>query len=131
MKIILSIYLLLLVCAVSSCRDKTNNFPIYTELGERTIAGYVDQAPNPCVTKPCLPGAVLALNADADQGEYVLSLNSQWIWDEAFTVDDNEYSIDDTVEITGIVSRVQIDETEEYLELEIERITELSETGDV
>jgi hypothetical protein len=121
---ILSLCIVVLAGFCGSCKDKAE-YPVKTIVGEQTLAGDIIAMPNPCVTQPCLPGMVLGLATDS--GDYVLSLDSVWIWDDTFTVEDIEYSEGDEAEITGTVSFVRLNESEEYIELEIETISKVSE----
>jgi len=75
---------------------------------------------NPCPPPPdeCPPGAVLWL--ETSSLDYVLIINSQWIWNDHFVFDGIEYQMNDEVEIIGTVTVWQ--GREEYHGLEIETI---------
>ena len=75
---------------------------------------------NPCPPPPdeCPPGAVLWL--ETSSLDYVLIINSQWIWNDHFVFDGIEYQMNDEVEISGTVTVWQ--GREEYHGLEIETI---------
>jgi len=120
----LSIILVALFCYASSCKSEVpDKYPI--SLGEQTIVGKIIPKGNPCPPSdyPCVPGVVFWL--ETTSGDYVLTIDSRWIWDTRFIVDDIEYFEDDEVEITGVV-RVWINQhSEEYFSIEIETIKKI------
>lgn len=100
-----------------------NKYPITTVIGERTLTGKIIWVPIPPITDPPLPGMVYGL--ETSSGNYVLNYDS-WLDDETITIDNVVYTIDDEVEITGTVSKVEISESKEYLELDIKTIEKKS-----
>jgi hypothetical protein len=88
--------------------------------GQNTYTGKLIGVGNPCQTIPCLPGGVMAL--ETASGNYVLTINSYWIWSDKIIFNGIEYFIDDEVEITGITTTKQDINANEYIELEIETI---------
>ena len=91
---------------------------------ESTYSGKIIFLPNPCETVPCLPGAILGLETDTIN--YVLTENSNWIWNNSLIFADIEYFIDDEVEITGITTTKQDVNSNKYIELEIKSIKKLT-----
>ena len=96
-------------------------------LGEQSCIGKIIGDSNPCppfdYDYPCVPGVVLWL--ETTSGNYVLSINSQWIFAEKIIFDGTEYFEGDEVEITGMVSIYLNQFSEEYFSLEIETIKKL------
>ena len=94
-------------------------------LGEQTIVGKIIVKGNPCPPSdmPCLPFAVFWLETTSDN--YVLTINSQWIWNDKIIVNDVEYFLDEEVEITGEVKVWQNQFYEEYYSIEIISIKKL------
>ena len=94
--------------------------------GQDTYSGKIIGMGNPCPPSeyPCMPCIVLWLETTSNN--YVLSFNSHWICDDKIVVDGIEYFIDDEVEITGTVSTHIDMHSEEYFNLEIESIKNLS-----
>ena len=85
-----------------------------------TVTGKLVLDKNPCPPPPdeCPPGVVLWLETTSQ--DYVLTINSYWIWSDQIIFEGVEYWVDDVVEITGTVTVWQ--GMEEYHELEIETI---------
>ncbi len=108
---------------VKSIEKLKSKYPITTVLGERTLKGKIVYMPIPPYTDPPLPGLVLGLETASDH--YVL-LYDNWILDETITIDNIAYTIDDEVQIRGTVSRIQISESKDYLELDIKTIEKKS-----
>jgi len=88
--------------------------------GQDVYTGKIIRWMNPCPPLPedCDPGLVLWLKTTPQN--YVLTINSKWIWNDKMIFDGVEYRVEDEVEITGIVTVRQ--GREEYHELEIEAI---------
>ena len=91
---------------------------------ESTYIGKVIYLPNPCETEVCPPGLVLGLETDTI--DYVLTVNSNWIWNDSLIFADIVFFIDDEVEITGITTIKQDVNLKEYTELEIKTIKKLT-----
>jgi hypothetical protein len=89
---------------------------IYT--GKLIVDG--NPCPPPDPENPCVPGAVLWL--ETTSLDYVLTINSYWIWTDYIIFGGIEYFEDDEVEITGIVTEFIGVYTEDVYELEIETI---------
>jgi hypothetical protein len=93
--------------------------------GQNVYTGKIIGNGNPCPPPddefPCVPGMALWLKTTSI--DYVLSLNSHWIWDDKIIVDGVEYFEDDEVEITGQVTTWV--GAEEYFIIEIETIKKL------
>ena len=102
-------------------------FMCFNTYGQNAYKGKITTLPNPCETVPCLPGMVLGLKTTSNN--YVLTINSNWIWSNKLIVEDIEYIIDDEVEITGIITTKQGVNSKEYTELGIETIRKLSATN--
>ena len=87
--------------------------------------GKIISSGNPCPPSnyPCVPGVVLWL--ETTSGNYVLTINSYWIWDDKMLVNGILYMEGDEVEITGMVSVYLNQFSEEYFSLEIETIKKL------
>lgn len=119
MKTSLSLLFATLLFVTSSCKEAAK-YPVVTELGELTLSGKIISMPNPATTEPPLPGLVLGL--ETTDGDYVLSVDSNWIWEESFVFDEVEYAAESTVSITGQAVHVKFDRSVEYFEIEIEFI---------
>jgi len=91
-----------------------------------TVTGKIIMNGNPCPSydpneDPCVPGIVLWLETTSQN--YVLNIDSNWIWNDNFIFDGVEYWEKDRVEISGTVTVWQ--GMEEYHELEIEAMKKL------
>jgi hypothetical protein len=84
--------------------------------------GTISPKGNPCPPPPeeCPPGLVLWLKTTSL--DYVLTIDSKWIWNDKIIFEGVEYLWDDEVEITGIVTVWTEMYSEEIHELEIETI---------
>ena len=95
--------------------------------GQDVYSGKILPKGNPCPPPdpddPCMPGIVLWLETTSQ--DYVLTINSFWIWDDPFIFDGVEYGWDDEVEITGTVTVWTEIYSEVVFELEIEAIKKL------
>src|SRR3972149_6010278 len=104
--IVLLIFGLLLLKEQSFCQDKD------------TLIGKVISINNPCPEYPCLPGGVLALKKDGIS--YILTINHLWNVD-TFNVDGRFISVDDSMQVIGVIyEKVDIN-NKTYYELEIEK----------
>jgi len=124
----LFILLLPVLCCSNSNQDK-EEYPIVTELGKQTCIGKIILVRDPFCISPdiiCPPGGGKVFGLETVSGNYVLSFNSQLFTNILF-VENSVYLIDDEVEITGIVSVIQITPTISYNELVIEDIKQRSE----
>ncbi len=113
--------LLVIVCIAGSCKEK-NDYPIVTVIGEQTLVGEIGHKPMTAAIGPPPPGVILCLKTDTR--EYTLIYNGFPLVGYA-KIEDVTYSLDDQVEITGTVSRIQVGPSEEYLELEIDTIAKM------
>lgn len=124
----LLICLLIMLPALHSCQknERETTYPQTTVLGERTCTGTLVSLPNPPAdtSEPTLPGLVLGLKTSS--GNYLLKVGGHWIFDENITIADALYSVGDKVGITGTASSVKISGEEEYLELTVKSITQVS-----
>jgi hypothetical protein len=82
-------------------------------------SGKLVRVPNPCTGIPCLPGVVWAL--ETAENIYVLSFNNHWMIDN-LVIDNTEYSMEDSVVISGTVHHKYDINNTAYIELEIEEI---------
>ena len=113
-QLLLSIFLITLFVA---CDKKPQ------EDGQSTYSGKITYIPNPCLTKPCLPGVVFGLKTTLNN--HVLSINAKW-FNNRLIIDNIEYFVDDEVEITGIMTTKQDVNSNGYTELEIHAIKKLT-----
>jgi hypothetical protein len=93
--------------------------------GQDVYTGKIIPNGNPCPPSdpdedPCVPGIVLWL--ETTSLDYVLTINSYWIWNDPFLFDGVEYGWNDEVEITGTVTEFIGVYTKDVYELEIETI---------
>jgi hypothetical protein len=87
---------------------------------KNTHNGKIIYLPNPCQEEPCLPGTVLGL--ETFSGNYILTINSQWIWNDKIIFDGIEYCEGEYVSITGTISVKSDVFLKKYIELEIRAI---------
>ncbi len=80
------------------------------------ITGRYAYVPNPCTTKPCLPGMVYAINAKGT--DYFLTVNGRWFSENRPW---NEYtpSPGDEVDVTGKVSKQKDVRGDEFRTIEV------------
>jgi len=97
-------------------------YSLYAQEPLNAYIGKLVMSRNPCPELPCLPGMVLWL--ETTTLDYVLTISSQWIWDDTIIFDDIVYQENDEVEIIGTVTIWN--EMETYYELEIETIKKLT-----
>jgi hypothetical protein len=100
-------YLILVVCL----------FANVIAYGQENYAGKIKSVPNPCLTVPCLPNMVLAL--DVDTANFVISVNGYWIITGKIVWNGIEHREGDTVEVEGVVSIKQDSNLNNYYEIEI------------
>ena len=95
--------------------------------GQNSFVGKIVMNGNPCPPPPdeCPPGLILWL--ETTSLDYVLTINSNWIWEEKLTFDGIEYWEEDEVEITGTVTFIEDVFTKDIYELEIESIKKIEE----
>ncbi|MDR0799815.1 MAG: T9SS type A sorting domain-containing protein [Dysgonamonadaceae bacterium] len=108
-------FLLICVFSLFSC--------ILSKAEPIVIRGKIILMASPCVTEPCLPGAVFGI--ETGETNYVIAVSSQWIVNDLI-IDNTKYIVDDKVEVTGIVSVKQDLNSTIYNEIEvlsIEKIT--------
>ncbi|MGK7914653.1 MAG: hypothetical protein AB4038_03785 [Prochloraceae cyanobacterium] len=70
-----------------------------------TVTGEYTFVPNPCTTKPCLPGFIFALQVN--ETYYYLMVEGQWLW-ETQSWDGFVPQVGQTVKVSGEISE-QID----------------------
>ena len=125
----LAMCLLAAICGMNSCHekdDKETNYPVTTQLGQRTCEGTIVSMPNPPTgtSEPPLPGMVLGLETDTEN--YILSYNGHWESGDKITIDGIQYAVGNRVVVTGTASETVISSADKYLELAIATIEKRS-----
>lgn len=93
-----------------------------------TITGQLIHVDNPPLDNPPLPGMVWALESEA--GQYILNYELAWIWaDTKLVVNGVEYSVNDSVEINGRTFVKQDINGNNYKELKIKSINNITDAG--
>jgi hypothetical protein len=92
---------------------------IYSQADE--YQGKLVMLPNPCKEIPCLPGLVWGL--ETAENSYILTVDNQYCWaSDHLSLDNTEYSMEDSVVISGITYSKCDVYNNIYIELEIENI---------
>ncbi|MDR2970790.1 MAG: T9SS type A sorting domain-containing protein [Bacteroidales bacterium] len=96
--------------------------------GQDIYSGTIIRKGNPCPPvdpdeDPCIPGVIFWLKTTSQN--YVLTIDSKWIWNSEIIFDGVEYGWNDEVEITGTVTAIIDVYTEDVYELEIETIKKI------
>jgi len=81
-----------------------------------SITGHYALAPNPCTTKPCLPGMAYAVNVNGS--DYFLTVGGRW-FSQNRSWDGYMAELGDTVIVTGEVSERKDIRQEAFLTIEV------------